>query len=320
MISYQVSRRIVPSFYRMPNWTLGKNVLIQGRAFSILPLPKKVHEAKNKVASTYNWVSFNLASTAISATVAYQMGIAEKVIDFAYTHHPLMTWASMCALTLPPVMAMQAIDEQTFPKLKKTTLTISNIAMSVVFSPMGFLGMDVVAPAALMTTGISATLAMAARKAKNDFQLQYQYPLRVGLGTLVGIGVCGFAFPASLGSFAHAASLYGGLAVFSGLMIADVQEVYLRAEEPDYSPMDQSYLIYLDVLNLFTRIAELTEKYKAPSSASHTNYESLSKENKIKIMEDRKNTTGSTLIDDTLSSHTEVHSTDDGDGDWGNSD
>lgn len=53
-------------------------------------------------------------------------------------------------------------------------------------------------------------------------------------------------------------SLYGGLAVFSGLVLWDTKKIIAHAENAQYgkqlSPINDAIGIYLDFINLFLRI------------------------------------------------------------------
>lgn len=228
------------------------------RNHSVSSISTTFKESKEKVAETYGWVAYNLLSTGAFASISYQTGVAIKIAEFIGTQHPLISFAAMIALTLPPLQVTVMIDEKEHPVMKKVALTTANLAMGGgLMSLMGFLGPDVVVPAALITTGVSGSLALAAKHASDEYSLKYQGPLLVGVSGLVASGLCGLAFPGPLGHLAHGISLYGGLFIFSALLVADVQQMHQRANESSYSPIDQSLFIYLDVLNLFTRIAEL---------------------------------------------------------------
>ena len=58
-------------------------------------------------------------------------------------------------------------------------------------------------------------------------------------------------------------SLYGGLAVFSGLVLWDTQKIIARAEhapnEHRLSPINDAIGIYLDFINLFIRILAIMD-------------------------------------------------------------
>jgi FtsH-binding integral membrane protein len=82
-------------------------------------------------------------------------------------------------------------------------------------------------------------------------------PLSIGLGVLIGAGLGRMFFPAS--TLLQNVSIYGGMAVFGGLLLVDIQRVMhrIRFTPPSsYDPINSSIGIYLDIVNLFTRILE----------------------------------------------------------------
>lgn len=58
-------------------------------------------------------------------------------------------------------------------------------------------------------------------------------------------------------------SLYGGLVVFSGLVLWDTQKIIAHAEHAQYgkrlSPINDAIGIYLDFINLFVRILAIMD-------------------------------------------------------------
>jgi FtsH-binding integral membrane protein len=58
-------------------------------------------------------------------------------------------------------------------------------------------------------------------------------------------------------------SLYGGLAVFSGLVLWDTQKIIARAENAhdgrQLSPINDAIGIYLDFINIFIRILTIMD-------------------------------------------------------------
>lgn len=249
MFTIQALHRVAPSF--SSRLQIGSRM--NGRSLSVLSFD----QIQKKITSTYHWVAFNAASTSAAAVASHHIGTAESVSHFIQAHHPLVAFGGLIAILFPPMLTMLAIDENTHPILKKSALVASNAVLGTVLSPIGILSTDIIIPAIGITTGVSTALALVASRAKNDFHLKYKNPLEVGFWTVGVMNLCALVFPGSIDSLAHGASLYGGLAVFSGLLVADVQEIHKQSIEEGYSPINQSYLIFLDVINLFTRIAEI---------------------------------------------------------------
>lgn len=61
-------------------------------------------------------------------------------------------------------------------------------------------------------------------------------------------------------------SLYGGLFVFSGLVLWDTKKIVMNAENAadprELSPINESLNIYLDFINIFVRLLTLSNNKK----------------------------------------------------------
>lgn len=61
-------------------------------------------------------------------------------------------------------------------------------------------------------------------------------------------------------------SLYGGLAIFAGVLLFDTQKIVANAEKAQHaqtlSSIDESINIYLDTMQIFVRILTLLIKYE----------------------------------------------------------
>jgi FtsH-binding integral membrane protein len=83
-------------------------------------------------------------------------------------------------------------------------------------------------------------------------------PLAIGLGFVLAASLAGFFIPPTtrLGLSLYSLSVYGGLILFSGFLLYDTQKIVHRAQiSPIYDPVNHSISIYLDILNIFMRIA-----------------------------------------------------------------
>jgi len=220
---------------------------------------------QEKVAKTYSWLTYNIASTTAFGIVSYESGIAEIVAKFATTHHPLVACAAFVAAANIPLIATIFINEESSPKLKKMVLTTYNATLGALLSPLGYLGASALIPAAAFTAGVSGALAATSRMAKDDLHLKFKYPLGIGLGAVTTAALCAVATKGSFQSLAEFVSLYGGLALYSTFLVADVQQVRLEAEEKDFSPVNHSILLHLDILNIGIRCLELLQQQSAKS-------------------------------------------------------
>ncbi|EDV26128.1 uncharacterized protein TRIADDRAFT_23781, partial [Trichoplax adhaerens] len=134
-----------------------------------------------------------------------------------------------------------------------------------VLSPLMFMGGPLLMRAAAITGGVVGGLSMIAACAPSEKFLTWGGPLGLALG-----GVCmasiGSAFiPATgmLGAGLYSISLYGGLLVFGGLLLYDTQKLVKKAETHSlyhpvkYDPINESIGVYMDIINIFIRIATI---------------------------------------------------------------
>lgn len=91
--------------------------------------------------------------------------------------------------------------------------------------------------------------------------LQWKGPLMAVLTILsVASFIACFAPGTAFAYGVDRASLYGGLALFGAYMIYDTQKLLFEAETQDdqtFDPINSSIKIYLDMVNLFVRIARI---------------------------------------------------------------
>uniref|UniRef100_A0A0K0D558 Growth hormone-inducible transmembrane protein n=1 Tax=Angiostrongylus cantonensis TaxID=6313 RepID=A0A0K0D558_ANGCA len=143
-------------------------------------------------------------------------------------------------------------------------------AMGAVLAPMVYMGGPVLMRAAWYTAGIVAGLSATAITAPSEKFLMMSGPLAMGLGVVfvANIGTFFFHPGSALGAGLMSIVLYGGLILFSAFLLHDTQRVVKHAQMhqqhvkmhgmPDiksYDPINAQLSIYLDVLNIFIRLA-----------------------------------------------------------------
>jgi FtsH-binding integral membrane protein len=118
----------------------------------------------------------------------------------------------------------------------------------------------VVRDAFVLTSGVFAGLGFVAFNARDDSFLGMSGLLGAGLGGICAIGIAN-VFLQSNALFNI--WLYGGLALFLGMTMYDMKEVQNRAKRAIYfDPMAQSIGIYLDFINIFTRLLYILQSRK----------------------------------------------------------
>jgi FtsH-binding integral membrane protein len=244
----------------------------------------------------------------LRATYGHLVGGLVMTGGFGYLFHRagwsarLMTvskWVSIggtLVLTLGSCVATQMINQHQNPVWKYTAWTLFNSSLGLVLSPLFYLKSSLLAHAALLSAGIVTSISAVAMTARREQYLWLGAPLskfsmNISLNDLYGLVIgLDVICLASIGSKILPATairtlsvmegiwLYGGLVVFSGVLLVDTQKMIANAEKAQdaraLSSIDESLDIYLDSINIFIRILTLlsgdNERKKKQSSSTDT--------------------------------------------------
>lgn len=212
---------------------------------------------------TYKYVAGGLAITAASATMAYRSGFAHRVA--MANPWMVMIGGLVCTVT-GSILTTSTSPENVIPKHAYWAFTTASVG-AISLSTLGFLPTALVARAGLYTLGIVTSLSAVAMNAKHDAFLSLGGPMFIGLGFVFLAGVSTLFLPAGGRAFTlmNNVSLYGGLGVFSLLMLYDTQMTLQRARsfqngmhygrKPDY--INESFGVYWNTLNIFIRMVQI---------------------------------------------------------------
>jgi FtsH-binding integral membrane protein len=208
-------------------------------------------QVKARVCRVYSYVFGGWTLTAAAAAAAHISGLSIKILQNSYLSIPL------CLGSCAALAAILLINKEK-EKAKNAAWFIFNATMGMMLSPLGFLDQRIVAQAAAISVGLGGTLTLSAFLAPDRRFLSWEGPLMATLTTLSCASLVACFFPRT--AFAYGvdrASLYGGLVVFSGLLMCSTQRLMEEAEKQNdavFDPISSSMNIYLDGLNLFIRI------------------------------------------------------------------
>ncbi|CAF0954485.1 unnamed protein product [Rotaria sordida] len=245
----------VPGAITQPKQMSFADAVEANRAFSPV--------VKEHLRSTYAHFAGGLAMTGTFAYIFHRTGWSARIMmmnKWAYLGVSLLG-------TIGALFATQAIDDQQNPGLKYTTWAIFNGAMGLTLAPIYFMQPALIARAALMTTGIVGSISAVGMTARREQYLWLGAPLMAGLVAVCLASIGSIALPATAIrtlSVLENVSLYGGLAVFSGLVLWDTQKIIAHAENAHYtrqqlSPINDALGIYLDFINIFIRILTIMD-------------------------------------------------------------
>ena len=110
---------------------------------------------------------------------------------------------------------------------------------------------------ALIATGVTmGGLGAVAYNAPSEQFLSWGGPLSLGLGGMCAVGLLSMLYPGS--AALHNLWLYGGVALFSALVLYDTQRIMHNAKTHyKYDPLDNSIRVYLHAIQLFIRFVQI---------------------------------------------------------------
>jgi FtsH-binding integral membrane protein len=139
-----------------------------------------------------------------------------------------------------------------------------NLTNAAVLAPLFFYSPAILARAGLYTVGIIGSISFVGATAKEDKYLYLGGPLLAGVAVVALSSLAPLVLP--LGSRALMASesisVYGGLAVFGGLTLYDVQKIMNNARLAEQGlikrdTVNESISLELDFINIFIRLVQI---------------------------------------------------------------
>src|SRR5580700_5574509 len=140
-----------------------------------------------------------------------------------------------------------------------------NLTQAALLSPLMFLSPALLARAGLYTVGMMGSIAFVGATAKQEKYLYLGGPLLAGVAIVAVSGFAPLVLPATAIrtlAFTENIWLYGGLAVFGGFTLYDVQKVLMHARMAERGLMrkdavNESISLELDFLNIFVRMVQI---------------------------------------------------------------
>jgi FtsH-binding integral membrane protein len=205
----------------------------------------------DRIKSTYGYVLGGLAATAVASMAFFKTKLPQLIMRT----NPWIYLGVGLATSFSLLIGTMVTDYDSNPITKHVTWLGFNGAIAADLCIFGMFGGPLIAQAALATGCVVGGLSLMAMNAKPGSMEKFDTPLGIGLGIVVAAGLGAMLFPMPL---LHSISLYGGLAVFSGLTLTDTQKLIRNAEDSfQYDPINESLGIYLDTINIFVRIVQI---------------------------------------------------------------
>lgn len=209
---------------------------------------------KDKVCRAYGYVIGGFALTGATAIASHVSGISRSILQNPYLTIPIFLGSCIS------LVATMTINKENV-KAKHVAWGIFNTTMGMALSPIGYLNQKIVAQAAAFSLGLGGILTTTVFLSPNKKFLEMEAPLMAALTSISIASTIALFFPAS--AFAYGVdrvSLYGGLAIFTGLFMSSTQRLVQEAEtqtDKQFDAITSSMNIYLDGLNIFLRILRI---------------------------------------------------------------
>ncbi|KAK0863193.1 hypothetical protein LTS02_006703 [Friedmanniomyces endolithicus] len=162
------------------------------------------------------------------------------------------------------MMGCRATDPDNYV-VKYGLFTAFNLTQAALLSPMLFFSPAILARAGLYTVGMMGSIAFVGATAKQEKYLYLGGPLLAGVAIVALSGLAPLVLPATPGKalmWTENIWLYGGLAVFGGFTLYDVQKILAHARMAERGmfrrdAVNESISLELDFINIFVRMVQI---------------------------------------------------------------
>lgn len=143
--------------------------------------------------------------------------------------------------------------------------TAFNVTQAAILTPLMFMSPALLARAGIYTVGMMGSIAFVGATAKQEKYLYLGGPLLAGVVVVALSGLAPLVVPATAVRtlmWSENIWLYGGLAVFGGFTLYDVQKILQHARLAERGlvrkdVVNESISLELDFLNIFIRMVQL---------------------------------------------------------------
>ncbi|KXL43975.1 hypothetical protein M433DRAFT_68875 [Acidomyces richmondensis BFW] len=143
--------------------------------------------------------------------------------------------------------------------------TAFNITQAALLSPLLFFSPAILARAGLYTVGMMGSIAFVGATAKQEKYLYLGGPLLAGVAIVALSGLAPLVIPATATRalmWSENIWLYGGLAVFGGFTLYDVQKILAHARMAERGMLkkdvvNETISLELDFINIFIRMVQI---------------------------------------------------------------
>ncbi|TGZ80664.1 hypothetical protein EX30DRAFT_331831 [Ascodesmis nigricans] len=204
---------------------------------------------------TFAYTGLGVGMIGVAAKALHNVGWSFKLM----TMNPWLVVGVSLAGSIGTMIGCRATHPDNYVQ-KHALWAGFNLFQAATLAPMFFFAPAILARAGVYTVGMMGSIAYVAATAKEDKYIWLGAPLLAGCAVVALSGLAPLVLPVGSRALAGAEALwlYGGLAVFGGFTLYDIQKVmnHARAAEMGMIPRDpvnESIGLELDFLNIFIR-------------------------------------------------------------------
>lgn len=213
---------------------------------------------RDRIKSTYAHLGVGFA---VSVGAAYATFKSPVLMRFFSSGSIMMAIGSMAALVGSSMVVQSLPYEKQFGPKHLAWIFHSSL-LGVVLAPLSLFGGPALIRAGIYTAGVVGGLSAIAVCAPSERFLISSAPITMALGAVVASSIGSMFLPPTsrIGMGLYGIAMYGGLLVFSGMLLYDTQKTIKKAELHSplapipYDPINNSMHIYMDIVNIFIRM------------------------------------------------------------------
>ncbi|KAE9967251.1 hypothetical protein BLS_006472 [Venturia inaequalis] len=209
---------------------------------------------------TFLHTGLGLGTIAIAARTLHMNGWSYRLM----AANPWLVLGVGLAGSIGTMIATRATDPENYVQ-KYAFWTAFNVTQAMLLSPLMFVQPALLARAGLYTAGMMGSIAFVGATAKQEKYLYLGAPLLAGVAIVALSGLAPLVLPVTATRTLAVTEnlwLYGGLAVFGGFTLYDIQKILQHARLAERGlvkrdAVNESISLELDFINIFIRMVQI---------------------------------------------------------------
>lgn len=211
--------------------------------------------------STFAHTGLGIGIIGLSARAMFQSGFVYRLM----ATNPWIVMIGGIGLSIGTMMGTRATDPSNYIQ-KYGLWTAFNVTQAAFVAPLLFMAPPaIIARAGLYTIAMMGSISFVGATAKQEKYLYLGGPLLAGVALVAVSGFAPLILPATAVrtlAISENIWLWGGLAVFGGFTLYDVQKILAHARMAERGlipkdPVNESISLELDFLNIFIRMVQI---------------------------------------------------------------